>query len=141
MQNLDQIIRDLSEIYDKQSLDSFITVYQNKNSDEKFIKRRENACFSLLESDEKQNFKDTIEQIKQFLNKNKNKNLAVFASSKHNFFKSVELPVDVYNALIVDSSPYIRPLARIQDEWESFTLVLLNSNFAKIYSICPKEIE
>ena len=28
--------------------------------------------------------------------------------------------------MIVDSSPYLRPLARIQDEWESFTLLMIS---------------
>jgi peptide chain release factor subunit 1 len=45
------------------------------------------------------------------------------------------LSVSVNNSLIVDSSPYLRPLARILDEWESFNLVLVSSNFAKIFSI------
>ena len=45
------------------------------------------------------------------------------------------------NLLIVDSSPYIRPLARIQDEWESFTLLLISSNFAKIFSVSIGRVE
>jgi peptide chain release factor subunit 1 len=36
---------------------------------------------------------------------------------------------------VVDSSPYIRPLARILDEWESFSLVLISTNYAKIFSV------
>lgn len=43
--------------------------------------------------------------------------------------------------MIVDSSPYIRPIARINDEWESFTMVLVSSNYAKIYSISLGKIE
>jgi peptide chain release factor subunit 1 len=43
--------------------------------------------------------------------------------------------------LIVDSSPYIRPLARIQDEWESFTLLLVSSNYAKIFSVSIGQVE
>ena len=41
----------------------------------------------------------------------------------------------IQTSLVVDSSPYIRPLARIQDEWESFTLVLLDTHYAKIFSV------
>lgn len=133
--NLNTIIRDLSEIYDKQSHDTFVTIYIDTLIDNKFIERREHACSSLLQGEEQENFTQTIQQIKEFLKKTKEKKLAIFASHKHNFFKYVPLPMDITNILVVDSSPYIRPLARIQDEWESFTLVLLDSHFAKIFSI------
>jgi len=43
--------------------------------------------------------------------------------------------------LVVDSSPYIRPLARIHDEYESFTLLLVSSNYAKIFSISLGKID
>ena len=43
--------------------------------------------------------------------------------------------------MVVDSSPYLRPLARILDEWESFTLLIINSNSAKIFSITLGQIE
>lgn len=133
--NLSKIIRELSEIYDKDSQDTYVTVYLNKRSDSKFLDRRDKACSSLLKGEEQRNFTETIEEIKEFLKKNFDKNIAIFASHKHNFFQSVPLPMEIDNSLIVDSSPYIRPLARIQDEWESFTLVLLNSNYAKIFSV------
>ena len=82
-----------------------------------------------------------MEKIDIEVRNNRNKNVAVFGSSKHNFLKSVSLPVDVNNQLIVDSSPYIRPLARINDEWESFTLVLVSSNYAKIFTIMTGIVE
>ena len=133
--DLSEIIRELSEVYDADSQDTFVTVYINKRADSKFLDRRERACGSLLRGEEQKNFDDTIEKIKDFLKKNSDNNVAIFASHKHNFFKSVPLPMEINNSLIVDSSPYIRPLARIQDEWETFTLVLLNSNYAKIFSV------
>jgi peptide chain release factor subunit 1 len=73
--------------------------------------------------------------IRNILKEKQWNNIAVFASHKHNFIKDVTLSVNVENTLIVDSSPYLRPLARIQDEWESFTLVLISSNYAKFYSV------
>lgn len=133
--NLQDIIKELSQLYDEHSKDMFVTVYYNQYDDPKFIKRRMQGCEALLEDDEKENFKRSMEKVNEFLEKNKESNIAVFASVKHDLFKPVTLPMTINNALIVDSSPYIRPLARIVDEWESFSLVLLNSNQAKIFSI------
>jgi peptide chain release factor subunit 1 len=129
------LLRQLSEIYDTDNRDTYITVYFNKLEDPKFISRREHACIAALPKNEKQNFQDTLQTIKQFLHKTTEYYGAIFASAEHKLFKSITLPMPVYNALIVDTSPYIRPLARIIDEWESFTLLLLDSHSAKIIDI------
>jgi len=140
--DLDELIRELSEIYDADSQDMYVTTYINKKAlDVKFLDQRERACKLLLKGEELKNFGNTIEETKEFIKKNTGSNLAIFASDKHNFFKSILLPIELKNALVVDSSPYIRPLARIQDEWESFTLVLLNSNYAKIFSVSLGKVE
>ena len=99
------------------------------------------ACSTLLSGEEKKNLFKTIENIKDFLQKNKDFSGAIFASNKYNFFRAVKLSIKVKNSLIIDSSPYIRPLARIQDEWESFTLVLLNSNYSKIFTISLGKVD
>ena len=133
--DLQKIIRELSEIYDENSQDTYVSVYLNKNRDKAFLEKRVNICNSLLDGVEQKNFIETINDINEFLKRNTWNNLAIFASHKHEFFTSIPLHIAVNNSLIVDSSPYIRPLARIRDELESFTLVLLNSNHAKIFSV------
>ncbi len=135
MNDLSELIRELSEMYDADSRDTYITLYLNKDKNVKFLEKREKACKSLLSGEEQKNFTNTMEEIKEFLNKNVGNTLAIFASHKHHFLTYAHLPIEINNSLIVDSSPYIRPLARIQDEWESFTLILLNSHYAKIFSV------
>jgi len=132
---LRNLIRELSEMYDINSKDTYISVYLHKNNDKTFLEKRVNICQSLLDKDERKNFIETMEEIYEFLKKNKSNNIAIYASHKHNFFKSMPLHIEVNNSLIVDSSPYIRPLVRVLDEWEPFTLILLNSNHAKIFSV------
>jgi len=139
--DLKKILRELSEIYDEKSKNTYISVYVNKQGDNAFLEKRIHACQSLLKRDEQDNFIASMETIQDFLKKNRGTNLAIFASEAHNFFRSVPLSVDIYDALIVDSSPYIRPLARILDEWTPFTLVILNSNQAKIFSVDLGETE
>lgn len=132
---LQQSIKELSELYDKQSRDVFITIYLNRHEDPKFLKKRMQSCEALLKKDEKENFIETMKKVNEYLNQIQENNIAIFASEKHHLFTTIPLPMTINNALVVDSSPYIRPLARIADEWESFALVLLNSNQAKIFSI------
>jgi len=134
-ENLSEFIRELSEIYDSDSNDNYISLYLHKKTDRKFINRRIRTCRSILKGDLLKNFNDTIEDIEATLKKNISDNVAIFASHKHNFLRYLPMSVQIKNLLIVDSSPYIRPLARIQDEWESFTLLLVSSNYAKIFSV------
>jgi len=140
-ENLEETIRELSEIYDKESDDAFISLYFSEGIDTKFVERRKKAISSILKGELLNNFKKSMESIESELKHKTHGGIAVFASSKNNFLKSITLPVKVENTLIVDSSPYLRPLARLLDEWESFNLVLVNSNSAKIYSVSFGEIQ
>lgn len=140
-ENIDDIIRDLSEVYDPDSADSFVSLYINKDKADKFIDRRIKVCKSILKGENLKNFLDTMNSIESTLKKNIGDNIAIFASNKNNFLKYISLPVGLDNTLVVDSSPYIRPLARIQDEWESFTLLLVSTNYAKIFSVSMGVVE
>jgi len=141
MNDLNEQIRYLSEIYDKDSQNTYVTLYINRDENKNYLEKREKACKSLLYGEELKNFVITIKKIKEFLIRNPGNNYAIFASNKHNFFKYIYLPTELDISLIVDSSPYIRPLARIQDEWESFTLAIVNSKYAKIFSISLGKVE
>jgi len=85
MNDLSELIRELSEMYDADSQDTYITIYINKDKNVKFLEKRERACKSLLSGEEQKNFTNTMEEIKEFLNKNADNTLAIFASHKHNF--------------------------------------------------------
>lgn len=139
--DLQPLIRELSEYYDKESKNTFVSVYFNKQDDPKFLEKRESTCSSLLSKEEADFFEQTMDNINEVLKKEQGKTIAVFASSKHDLLRSVVLPVSLHNSLVVDSSPYIRPLARVQDEYEDYTLVVLDSHQARIYEISMGHVE
>ena len=141
IENIKEIIEDLSETYDKESEDTFISLYANKKTYRKLLERRINTCKTILKGNELENFNKTINDVIEVLKDFSTKSIAIFASNKNKYLKHIKLSIEIQNSLIVDSSPYIRPLARIQDEWESFTLLLINSNSAKIFSISVGKIE
>lgn len=58
----------------------------------------------------------------------------VFASWADDGFVEVhDLPVEVPDLVRVDSSPYIRPLAELQDEYEDFAVVVVDSQSARVF--------
>ncbi|MEA2075772.1 MAG: Vms1/Ankzf1 family peptidyl-tRNA hydrolase, partial [Euryarchaeota archaeon] len=142
-------IKELSEVYDSENRDSFISLYLDIDTlDNKFVGRRKNTCKSVLKEDMElsENFENTMQMIEEYLNLNKSgrekgqKGLAMFASNIHDFFRAYKLAMPVENLLVVDTSPYIRPLARLVDEYESFGLVLLDSQRAKIYVVSSGKV-
>lgn len=139
--DINRVIRDLSEIYDKDSNDTYISLYFSAELDSKFIKKRKKSIESILKGELLDNFKKSMFKVEKALVHYNKGSVAIFSSNKNNFFEIIKLPIKIESTLIVDSSPYIRPLVRIMDEWESFTLVLVSSNYAKIYSISFGEIK
>nr|QNO57446.1 hypothetical protein LLMGBBFC_00003 [Methanosarcinales archaeon ANME-1 ERB7] len=140
-------IKELSEVYDSENRNSFISLYLDIASlDNKFVRRRRNTCKSVLKENKElsENFEKTMQMIEEYLNKNEREKgqqgLAIFASKIHNFFRAYKLGMPVENLLIVDTSPYIRPLARLADEYEAFGLVLLDSQRAKIYVVSSGKV-
>ncbi len=140
METCDESLPQLIDIYDKDNLRTFVSLYFN-GRDERFIKHREKVIQSILPRDELKNFVNTMDTIKTYLRKNKVANHAIFASDKNNFFKVITFPVNVKNSLSVDVSPYIHQMAELADEWQTYSLVLLNSNHAKIFSFSCGELE
>jgi len=135
-------IRELSEVYDRENRDSFITLYLDiDRPDSKFVERRKNTCESVLKGNKElsENFEKSIQMVEEHLNENDREkgqqSLAIFASNINNFFKVYKLGMPLENLLIVDTSPYIRPLARLVDEYEPFGLILLDSHRVKIYIV------
>ena len=141
LDDITDLIKELSEVYDPESNNTYISVYLNKK-DKKFLEKRIKACKTVLKGEELSNFIKTMDEIRNnVLNKNFNPAIAIFASHKHNFLRYIPLSIKLENLLVVDSSPYIRPLARMHDEYESFTLLLISSNYAKIYSISLGKVD
>lgn len=139
--DINEIVRDLSEVYDQDSNDTYISLYYSTGLETKFIDRRKKSMESILKGEILKNFKQSMDEVENALPHYDKSSVAIFSSHLHNFFKIIKLPIKMENILILDSSPYIRPLARILDEWESFTIVLVSSNYAKIYSISLGEVK
>jgi len=139
MKTCDESLPGLIDVYDTDNLNTFVSLYFD-GRDEHFIPQREKVIQCLLTPDELKNFVKTMETIKTYLKKNKATNYAIFASDKNDFFKALSFPVTVQNSLSVDVSPYIHQIAELADDWQAYTLVLLNSNQAKIFSFSCGEL-
>lgn len=146
LENID--LKILSSVHDPASQDSFISLYLDSGSlDTRFIDKRISICRSILKQDRAllDNFDRTMDTVKNYVSKSGRekgqKGLAVFASDRNKFFQAFKLSLPVQNMLIADTSPYIRPLARLVDDYETFGLLMLDSQHAKIYIVSSGKID
>lgn len=138
MPSCSQALHQLSGIYDEQSSDTYVSLYYD-GRDGRFLRRRTKAIQRALDGHERENFNATMEHIHTHLDANSGP-VAIFASDRHDFFYAMQPTVTPDNALIVDSSPYIRPLAALADEYQAFALLLLNHHHARLYDISCSEV-
>lgn len=67
--------------------------------------------------------------------------LAVFSSREHGLWRAFRLPVPVRDRLLVEQSPYIRPLVGLADEYERYAVLLVDKRAARLFVVYLGEIE
>ncbi|HMB46201.1 MAG TPA: Vms1/Ankzf1 family peptidyl-tRNA hydrolase [Candidatus Methanoperedens sp.] len=143
----DMEIKKLSEIYDVESRESFVSLYMNmEKTSERFVEKRKMACRSVLKENREllENFDKTMLKIEKYLSINDReqgqKGLAIFASNEHDFFKAYKLGMPVEDLMVVNTSPYIRPIVKLIEDYETLGLVILDNHRARIYVVSSGRI-
>ena len=136
----------LSRVYDRGSRDSFVSLYISFDRNYMdFIRKRVNACKLVLKNDKVllENLEKSMEDVYRFLKDREigQKGAVVFASSLNGFFKGYRVYPGVENLFVVDTSPYIRPVVELLDDYETFGLVVLDNHRARIYVVSADRVE
>jgi len=90
-----------------------------------------------LQGDERDHFQANVEMVKDYLGKHplKSGSMCVFSCWGLDFFRAYPLPVECPNLIRFDSSPYIRPLAELEDEYENAAVVIADNRKARIFLV------
>ena len=142
-------LRELASVYDGDSQDTFLTIFVNllDRNWKKFMDQRLRACSKALHS--KAGLSDNLmrtydrlmDQLERLPHLDQERGMALIGSEKNDFYRLYQLSVPPENFLVVDSSPYIRPLALLQDEWEEFVLVFIDGTSARITLLGARLVE
>lgn len=141
---LKEELRELSEVFDTKP--TFLSIYLNfeNNLDTKFLERRERECSKILRNDRelKEAFEKNLKKIKEYLDRTyiHEKGVAIFSSQVNNFFKAYQIPIKLENLFVVDTSPYIRPLALYLEEYENFCIILIDHSNAKMFLVTASKV-
>ncbi|MGQ9582701.1 MAG: baeRF10 domain-containing protein [Thermoplasmatota archaeon] len=134
----------LADLYDTRP--SFLSLYLDlsRGLDEGFIERRRKECEMALASDRegllilREALDSALRSIERAAPQSGG--LALFCSPRKGFLEVYRVPPEVGNLLVLDSSPYIKPLAMLSHEWEECCVVVLDSTHARIFAVAQHKV-
>ena len=105
--------------------------------DKRIKKMSQSMSTDNAEKDERKHLCENWNMVKKYLQKNSfvNGSLCIFACWLLDFFKVIPLSIKVSNLVWLDSSPYVRPLAELQDEYENVAVVIADNKAARIFMV------
>jgi len=118
------------------------TVYLDtqRGLDIKFLIRKGREIRNLYRDDReiRENFLQALRQTREFFEDERNlsdQGMVIIADPLHELFKAYDLPRPAGNLAVLDTSPYIRPLVQLEEDWEPFGLVLMDNSQAHLYLV------
>ena len=87
--------------------------------------------------DEREHFDQNLESVLKYLKKNplESGSLCLFSCWALDFFQAIPITARVKDLVWIDSSPFIRPLAELQDEYENVAVVVADNKRARVYLV------
>jgi peptide chain release factor subunit 1 len=85
-----------------------------------------------------------LEKIDSYILSNKRvfkQGLAILSSVEKKFWKEIHLSVPLKNEIIVDNTPYIKPLLDILDNYQRYAILLVGKESARLFLVHLGEIE
>ncbi|MDX1583929.1 MAG: VLRF1 family aeRF1-type release factor [Thermoanaerobaculia bacterium] len=117
---------------------AFLTLYLSSPDAIGSLDDRADRIRRLLagEEAELEHFERSYEMIRETLDENEIRGpMAIFASWALDYLLGIPLDIAPDDRLWIDSSPYIRPLAELQDEYEMFVVVTADNDAAEIHLV------
>ena len=124
---------------------SFVSYYGSGLDGLKALHARQEQLRAMLhdEPDGGEAFEASMERLRNLLEDNPihGEGVCAFSCAATNFVQGYPLSVAVPELLRVDSEPYIRPLAELQDEYENFLIVAADATSTRIIHVTSAEPE
>ena len=134
-------LRDLSELTSPDR--AFLSVFLSRPRSLRELDRRLKAVRRALKGDdtdvkdEREHFDENVAAVRKYLEDNKfeSGSLCLFSCWALDFFRAIPLTAPVKDLVWIDSSPFIRPLAELQDEYENVAVVVADNTKARVFLV------
>ncbi|QLC48961.1 hypothetical protein HWN40_01075 [Methanolobus zinderi] len=135
-------IRPLAEIYAEKNV--YLSVYlpvggrENEHPNKIFLDSRLKAIKEVVTGELLSDFEKTLEMAEEYIFEpaiSGEKGRIIFASSPESFLQVYRLAVEPERSLVLDTSPYLLPLARLRADYEDYGMLLVDSQEARFVCI------
>lgn len=135
-------IRALADIYDER--DIYLSVYlpfsgrEHEHLNRVFVNSRVKAIKDALSSELRSEFEKTFEMAENHIFEapiSGEKGRIIFASSSESFLHVYRLSVEPEQAFVLDTSPFLLPLARLLADYRDYGVLLVDSREARFTCI------
>ena len=124
---------------------AFLSVYLSGRDARAGLDHHFRTIRALLaeEPEEREHFEENLKLAEPLLEAfpSDAEGLCVFACWALDFARALPLPVAVEDRVWVGAAPFIRPLAELQDEYETFAVAVVDSTAAQLYLVAGAEAE
>jgi len=99
--------------------------------------------FDRLSSSDQKSVKEDIKKIETYIKSGKTefkKAVAIISSSEPDLWDVFHLSVPLKNQVVIDKTPYLKPLASILEQYHSYAVALVDREHARLFSIQLSEI-
>jgi len=142
-------LKDMAKMKDEGTY--FISLYLNVNPKttvkDNYVIHVKNMLRETLEKLDKsamKKVKPDIDKIEAYILTNKRvfkKGLVILTSQRRNFWKEYHLAVPLKNEIIIDTTPYVKPLLDVLDNYQRYAILLVDKESARIFLVHLGEIE
>ncbi len=144
-------IRELAEIRDEK--DVYLSVYlptasrEDEAANRSFVDARRRAIKDAISGEMRSLFKETMEMVDELLfarPTNGERGRIVFASAANSFLQVYRIGIEPVRAMVLDTSPFLLPLAKLRDDYSDYGVLLLDSKEARLFCVrsdVPEEMD
>jgi peptide chain release factor subunit 1 len=135
-------VRELSEIYDER--DVYLSIYLPTSSrdedslNESYFLSRSRAITKALKGEVARMFEETLELSREHVTHapvRGEKGRIIYASAPLGFLHIYRIGVEPERKMVLDTSPFLLPLARLRDDYEDYAILLMDSQQAKLFVV------
>jgi peptide chain release factor subunit 1 len=135
-------LRHLSDIYDLE--DTYLSIYMPTHGKgyrnfQPYLKKRISHIRKALDKGELlDNFNESLKTAEEWLQAERldgEKGRVIFVSQKAGLLQVHRLPLAVEAMVVLDTSPYIKPLALLRDDYYDYGIVLIDSHQLRLVKV------
>lgn len=141
-------IRELAEVYDER--DVYLSAYlptasgEDVAENQSFVGARAKAIEGALSGDLKKIFRDTMEMVEDRLFSEPvqgERGRIVFASAPATLLAVYRIGIKPPRTMVLDTSPFLLPLAKMRDDYSDYGILLLDSKEARLFCVRSDVLE